>query len=260
MTTEKTIMFVSTYNKSYVTEQFLNTLSLTNLQNIDVVVVDDASTDDTEQVVKKYPFIKEFITKPEGCGLTHSWNLSYNYFKENNYKYAIFASNDTLIPKGAIEELTEVLETWPGSFVVPMSTEKGAGHNKFQSINLYYGVDKERDNPNNYQLIQDQLLYNKKELTKNNNLYIVDPVRMKMHNGFFFMFSRKMIEYEREDGNLWDPKFINVKNDDNLNWEVLIPNNEFAFLCKTAFVYHFKGLSLTGDRSIANLENWKELR
>jgi GT2 family glycosyltransferase len=254
------VMFVSTYNKSEVTANFMNALTLIDLSNIDVVVVDDKSNDDTQEVVNSYDFVKEFITKEEGKGLTDSWNLSYKYFKDSNYTYAIFASNDTLIPKGAIEELKQVLDVWPGSFVVPMSTHNGAGHNKAQSIDNLYGIDPARNDPDNYQKVQDSLLNLKQELLEANNLYQVDPFRMKMHNGFFFMFNRKMLDYERADGNLWDPKFTNVKNDDNLNWEVLIPNNEFAFLCRTAFVYHFKALSFTGDRSLANTNDWKQLR
>jgi glycosyltransferase involved in cell wall biosynthesis len=254
------VMFVSTYNKSHVTKQFLDTVKLIDLSNIDIVVMDDLSTDDTEQVVSEYDIVKEFITKPEGKGLTDSWNMSYKYFKNSEYKYAIFASNDTLIPRGAIEEMTDVLVKWPCNFVVPLSTDKGAGHNRVQSIDVIYGPDSERNNPENYQQVQDILLQHKENLRKANNLYQVDPFRMKMHNGFLFMLSRKLIDYERKDGNLWDPQYINIKNDDNLNWEILIPNNEFAFLCRTAFVYHFKGLSLTGSRTLANTENWKELR
>lgn len=256
----KIIMFVSTYNKSNVTRQFLESIKLIDLSNIDVVIIDDNSSDDTKNVVSEYDFIKEIITKDEGRGLIDSWNTGYKYFKNRFYKYAIFASNDTLIPKGAIEELVDVLDTWPGNFVVPMSTHNGAGHNKMQSIDVIHGVDENRNDPNNYQKVQDLLLEYKETLRKANNLYQIDPFRMKMHNGFFFMMSRGLIKYERADGNLWNPKFINIKNDDDLNWKILIPNNEFAFLCRTAFVYHFKAASITGDRKLANSDRWRELR
>ena len=261
MESKEIVMFVSTYNKSHVTKTFLDAVKLINLSNIDIIIMDDKSTDDTKEVVSKYNFVKKFITKSEGKGLTHSWNKSYKYFKDSSYKYAIFASNDTLIPAGAIEELVDVLDNWqPCNFVVPLSTDHGAGHNKVQSIDIIYGADEERNKAENYQNVQNILLSYKETLRKHNNVYQVDPFRMKMHNGFFFMMSRKLIEYEREDGNLWDPQFINIKNDDDLNWSILIPNNEYAFLCRTSFVYHYKALSLTGDRSKANSENWKELR
>ena len=57
------------------------------------------------------------------------------------------------------------------------------------------------------------------------------------------MMNKKICEYEREDGNLFNPEFLMTKNEDEFNWANLIPNNDFSILCKTAFIYHFKGVS-----------------
>jgi len=66
---------------------------------------------------------------------------------------------------------------------------------------------------------------------------------MKHFNGFFFMMSKDICQYEREDGNLFDPAFLNTKNEDEFNWCNLIPNDDYPFLCKTAFIFHWKGVS-----------------
>ena len=78
-----------------------------------------------------------------------------------------------------------------------MSTENGCGHNKDQSIDRIYGLDPERANVENYQMVQDQLLELKRDITSKNNLYLLDLVRMKMFNGFFFMMNRNIINYEQ---------------------------------------------------------------
>ena len=33
------------------------------------------------------------------------------------------------------------------------------------------------------------------------------------------------------------------KNEDEFNWAKLIPNDDFAAVCKTSFVFHYKGVS-----------------
>jgi hypothetical protein len=54
---------------------------------------------------------------------------------------------------------------------------------------------------------------------------------------------RGICQYEREDGNLFRPEYINTKNEDIFNWDNLLNNDDNAFLCKTAFIFHWKGVS-----------------
>ena len=99
-----------------------------------------------------------------------------------------------------------------------------------------------------YQQIQDSILNLKKKLASNegsNSLYRLDPIRMKLFNGFFFMMSKKICQYEREDKNLFRPEYINIKNEDMFNWDNLLSNDDNVFLCMTSFIFHFKGVSFT---------------
>ncbi len=56
-----------------------------------------------------------------------------------------------------------------------------------------------------------------------------------------------------------------TKNEDEFNWSKLIPNNDFAAVCKTSFVFHYKGVSTFkifddyGSKS-NNISEWKKLR
>jgi glycosyltransferase involved in cell wall biosynthesis len=247
----KTLLVITTYNQSEYTKLCFD--SLKNLEDdIDVLVIDDCSTDDTVKICKEYGY--EVITKEEGLGLTDSWNRGYYEFKsrwfnnesgfDDNYDYFILANNDILIPKGAITELKNTFAKWPFSLVVPTSTTNGVGHNTEQSIeNHYQGMSPSCDDPNYYQEIQDKIFDVKTQIEQSNNLYQLDPKRMKMFNGFFFMMNRNIINYEHSDKELFEPKFIMTKNEDEFNWSNLIPNNDFAGLCKTSFVFHYKGVS-----------------
>jgi len=255
---EKILVILTTYNQSDVTKRCLESLQLISDQH-DVLIIDDASSDNTIELCKEYNV--DYITKDIGKGLTDSWNKGYQYFKENGYEYFVIANNDILIPDLALTEMKNVLSKWPCSLVAPLSTELGAGHNEMQRINKWYGPN-EYDTPENYIMVQQLLFDVIKEETESNNLYKFDPIRMKHFNGFFFMMSKDICQYERPDGNLFDPVFINVKNEDEFNWGSLIPNNDFPMLCKTAFIFHWKGMSFTkaGIGYNNNLKEYLEQR
>ena len=236
------LVILTTYNQSEITRQCLDTLKVISDKH-DVLIIDDLSTDDTIDLCKEYNV--KYITKDVGQGLTDSWNKGYQYFKENNYEYFVIANNDILVPNNALTEMKNVLDKWPCSLVVPISTQLGAGHNTMQIIDKWWGEQSDYSDPANYQQVQDLIIEIKQKETKSNNLYKFDPIRMKMFNGFFFMMNKDICKYERPDGNLFDPKYINVKNEDEFNWCNLIPNDDYAMLCKTAFIFHWKGISFT---------------
>ena len=259
----KTLFTITTYNQLEYTERCYHSLKrieksspeVVNNQEIDILVIDDASTDATVEwcTVSGINILK----KEKGEGLTHSWNSAYKYFKYNKkYDYFVISNNDVLIPPGAINEMVEVFEKWPFSLVVPLSSIYGAGHNgNIQGIEVHYhGTDEKFVNdPSNYQIVQRDILNVKKDMIARNNLYLLDPIRMKMFNGFFFMMNRNIIKYERKDGNLFDPSFLMWKAEDEFNWSELIPNNDYPALCKTSFVYHFK------EKTTKEIKNYGEI-
>jgi len=253
----KILLVITTYNKSEYTKSCFESLKYLD-EDFDVLIVDDCSTDDTVDICNEYEY--EVITKEEGKGLTDSWNLGYNRFKELDYEYLIIANNDIWIPKNSLSELVSVFEKWPFTLAVPLSTTLGVGHNaQSQAVDLYYnGVGSICTESNNYQKTQDTMLDIKKDISKSNNLYQLDPVRVKMFNGFFFMMNRNVINYEHEHNILFNPEFPMTKNEDEFNWAKLIPNNDFPAVCRTSFVYHFKGISTVGD--LRNNNKWKEER
>jgi len=258
-TKSKTLVVLTTYNQSDITRACLDSLKLVSDIH-DVLIVDDASTDNTIELCIEYGV--NYISKKAGKGLTDSWNLAYQYFKDNNYEYFVIANNDILIPDIALTEMVNILDRWPCSLVVPMSTQLGAGHNQEQVIDKWYGTQSSYKDPSQYVNVQQMLMEYKREETKSNNLYKFDPIRMKMFNGFFFMMSKSICRYERRDGNLFNPEFVNVKNEDEFNWGNLIPNNDYAMLCKTAFVFHYKGVSFAkaGIKYNNNLKEHLEQR
>lgn len=270
---KKLLFIITTYNELQYTKPLVEQLKNLKLNSpeleenieIDILVIDDYSIDETIKWCEQNDV--SIIKKTKGMGLTHSWNMGYRYFSNSEeYDYCIISNNDVLVPKGAIKEMVEVFEKWPFSLVVPMSSVDGAGHNgNIQGIEIVWaGTPSDLANdPNSYQSLQNQILEYKQIIRDKNNLYMLDPVRMKMFNGFFFMMNRNVIKYEREDGLLFDPEKIMYQGEDEFNWATLIPNNDFSALCKTAFIFHYKGMS-TKNKGYSqvrnNIEDWKKLR
>ena len=52
---------------------------------------------------------------------------------------------------------------------------------------------------------------------------------MKHFNGFCFMMNRNVCKYERDDGGIFDPENLMIKNEDTFNWRVLLPNNDIKY-------------------------------
>ena len=252
------LLAITTYNQSNYTKICFDSLKRVNDIKFDVIVIDDCSTDDTIKACNKYKY--DVITKAEGQGLTHSWNSAYKKFKDEGYKYLIIANNDIIVPNNSISELVSIFEKWNFSLIVPLSTKNGAGHNEqFQSVEKFYdNIDDTCNNSDSYQKTQDIIMSVKERMTKSNNLYLLDPVRIKMFNGFFFMMNRNIIHYEHKEDILFNPNFAMTKNEDEFNWSKLIPNNDFPAVCKTSFIFHFKGVSAKG--LLRDNSKWKEER
>tara|TARA_R110002110_G_scaffold31903_13_gene111607 strand:- start:2756 stop:3580 length:825 start_codon:yes stop_codon:yes gene_type:complete len=239
----KVLFLITTYNQLEYTKLCIESLNKVNDIDFDVLVIDDCSNDGTQQWCKDNNI--KIIEKPTGKGLTHTWNEGYRYFRDNpEYTHWVNSNHDVIVPNGALSQLAFTLNKWPFSLVSPMGDKNGVGHNPHQFIGNYFnGLDTKSQDPKNTQDIQDHLLTAREQLKKGKDLYIVDPIRMKHFNGFFFMMSRDICQYEREDGNLFDPDYLMTKNEDTFNWRVLLPADDHPGLCKSAYIFHFKGVA-----------------
>ena len=248
MKKDKVLFLISSYNQSEYTKLNVEYLKLITDVDLKILVVDDCSTDDTVEWCKTNNI--KVIEKIEGKGNTDSWNIGYKYFKENTeFNYFVNSNHDVVVPNGALSELIKVHKKWPGTTICPMSDKNGVGHNPVQAIDNYFqSLAQSATSYENTQLIQDTLMQWKTEISESNNLYLADPIRMKMFNGFMLMHHRDICKYERLDGNLYDPMHLMCKNEDEFNWTNLLPNDDNPILCKTSFVFHFK--SVSGGSSI----------
>ena len=217
----KTLLAITTFNQVAMTRECIEYLQKHNVRTPDIIIVDDCSTDGTLDYIKDF----RHITKTNRAGLTDSWNRVYKHFKKcYGYEYLIISNNDVLFPVGSIDGLKS-----KHPLTVPMTNKKGAGlTRKDQDVSNFFRIDVYPEVPELAHRVQSQL----------DKAFA--PI--KWWTGFCMCFSRDIIEYERPDGNLFDPANINVGNDDDIAGRVK------TYIALGSFVYHYKGISFDSKR------------
>lgn len=224
MRSNRSLLAITTANQVEYTSRFVDSL-LTHLpQNIDLLIVDDASIDNTIDYCLKNKI--PYISKQSSKGLTHSWNIAYEKFKWGGYKNLYISNNDILIPKGALESLEHGLEIY--TMVGPLTNKKSVPYHAHQYVKKYYNKIDVDDDPQNFQRIQSQIGMNK------NSYFEVEQI-----NGFFFGLNRRIIEVEYSSTELFDPINTNVDNEVELCNKL----DGGKAICLNSFIFHFKGVS-----------------
>ena len=248
----KILLAITTFNEINITEKCIEKIQ--HLKNIYPILIDDFSNRDNLKLLSM-KFKIPIIGKVKHYGLTHSWNLAYKYFIENDYDFLYISNNDVLIPEQTINLLSESLINSDCYVVVPCSTVKGAGIGKCgiaQGIkNLKPVSNIDVNKPENYQEVQNLLI--KYQLFKN--------VKENFFNGFFFGFRKNISKFELENNNLFNPKLINLTNEIDLYTRIKKTDSKKILYVKTAFIFHYKGytLDINSRRDNLNLVRKKYL-
>lgn len=129
------------YNNAAVTADFLESVRCLNYKNIEVIVVDNASTENPSQIIKKtYPPVQLILSKTN-LGFAGGNNLGIKVAKGD---YLFFVNNDTVMMPDIMEGLIEVFEKYSDAGVVSPKfhyydapgTIEFAGYNK---VNTFSG-------------------------------------------------------------------------------------------------------------------------
>ena len=191
---------------------------------LDVLVVDDATPGNEIR-----DFCQEkglaYITKPKPKGLTNSWNEGFKFFRENKYKRCILSNDDVRFPKGFSRGLLAGTDNFTVACPICNMPTRKKNLNRLQWLFRYTELP-----PKKIDAIQ-QLLEKK---------YIKSPyTQTSDFNGFCFAFSNNICKYVFSDTKLFDPKHINIKNENELEKRIRKRRGTIA-VCRTSYVFHFK--------------------
>ena len=127
------------YNNAEITGDFLESVVYLDYDNIEVIVVDNASKEDPSEKLKTvYPQVK-IILSETNLGFAGGNNLG---IKEAKGDYLFFVNNDTVLTKDIFKGLLEIFEKYPDAGVVSPKfhyydspgTVEYAGYNKVNTF------------------------------------------------------------------------------------------------------------------------------
>lgn len=127
-------MVVSIIIPAYNSEKFIRRCldSVVNqiYKNIEIIVVDDASTDNTEKIIKEYAEkdnrIRPFYSS-ENKGVSFSRNIG---LKASTGEYIMFVDSDDELTKDAIRRMVDIANKYNSDYVDSYQIIKYAKNNK----------------------------------------------------------------------------------------------------------------------------------
>ncbi len=102
----KVSIILSTYNRAHLIERAIQSVVEQNFSDWELIVVDDASTDNTEEVIKKYNVI--YSKAPENIGIARNSNRGLRMAKGEYI--AIIDDDDAWIDKNKLAKQVEFLD------------------------------------------------------------------------------------------------------------------------------------------------------
>lgn len=113
----KIVAVVVTYNRKELLEENIKALLDQEFDQFDILIVDNASTDGTEKVVKKYESKKlKYMNTGANLGGAGGFNFGLRQAIEKNYDYCWLMDDDTIPTKTALKSLVNKTEILKGEF------------------------------------------------------------------------------------------------------------------------------------------------
>ncbi|MGH9928971.1 MAG: glycosyltransferase [Pyrinomonadaceae bacterium] len=112
----QTSLIIAVFNKAEFTRQCLGSLVREiDFSRVEIIVVDNASTDNTEEVLSHFDNYVRFVTNERNAGFVDACNQGAAAAKG---KYLVFLNNDTVVLPGWLDHLVETIKGDPSAGAV----------------------------------------------------------------------------------------------------------------------------------------------
>ncbi len=106
-------VIIPNYNGEKIISNCLDALRNQRLDNIEIIVIDNASSDKSPEIIKKYPVV--YIQNNENVGFAAAVNQG---IKAARYEYVFLLNSDVVIEENTLEVLYQYLHNRPSFFSV----------------------------------------------------------------------------------------------------------------------------------------------
>lgn len=222
---KKVSIIIVNWNGKHHLEKCLASLEKQSYENVEILMVDNASTDDSVEFVKKFSNKIRIIENSKNYGFAEANNIGY---RKATGDYILFLNNDTEVYKHFINELVKVLES--------DSTIGGV-----QSKILFM------DNPSYLDAIGSFLtntgfLYHYGLFAKDGSKFSsVIPVYSA--KGACMLFRREVLEGVEVDNELFDSNFFAYFEETDLCHRVWLSGYKILYVPKSVILHKFGATS-----------------
>lgn len=112
----KVLIIIPAFNEEANIETLINEIHSLNIDNLDYIVINDCSTDNTEYILKKID--ANFISLPLNLGIGGGVQTGYIYAKNNNYDIAIQIDGDGQHDVNFISDIIKNIENYSADVVI----------------------------------------------------------------------------------------------------------------------------------------------
>jgi len=138
---QKTSIIIPTFNKWDYTKQVIEGIQKLTNKNYEIIIIDNASSDETIEALKKYNKVK-VISNSENLGFPKAVNQG---ILEAQGDYILLANNDIVVTDGWLERMLEIAEAHPEIGIVgPISNsvsgrqfDKNAKYESIEDMHKY---------------------------------------------------------------------------------------------------------------------------
>ena len=142
MTSELVSVVIPIYNSEKYLKECLNSVLDQTYENIEIIVVDDGSTDSSPDILKKYSDNVIVLSQKNG-GLASALNLGISKMKGHWFKW--FSPDDVMCPR-TVEILVSEIKKFPDNTIIYSNWniigESGTFLRKFNDIFKYEPIKK----------------------------------------------------------------------------------------------------------------------
>lgn len=133
---KKISVVIPNFNGEAFLENCLNSLKEQTFKEFDVIIVDDCSSDNSLEVIKKYPEVRLLINK-RNSGFAISVN---NGIQASNCEYVLLLNNDVVVTPDFIERLYRSIEGKPKVFSVSSRMVRYYERDKIDDTGDFYNL------------------------------------------------------------------------------------------------------------------------
>lgn len=223
-------VIIVTYNKKELVRKSLSSLANSSYKNLEIIVVDNASTDGTDALIRtEFPNVK-YLYQEKNLYFAEGNNKGY---ENATGKYIFLLNNDAYVEVDAIEKMVDLMEINPNAFIV---------QNKILKLNRSIDSIGSSYSPFGFLIHH----YSEKKIQKPHQIFSAKGASMMIRCDFL-----------KEQPYLFNSNYLMYFEDTDLCWRAYIAGGEVYYLPNSITHHEVGGSANKSNIGIIDYHSFK---